>query len=90
MTRTCSRARRIVTDSGGVDTITSTITRSLAAYTAIENLTLTGAWRSMGLATLLITSSLAMTKPTCSMAGWALTQFWWFGDDTYVLAGGRT
>ena len=31
-----------VTDSSGLDTITSTITRSLAAYTAIENLTLLG------------------------------------------------
>ncbi|MBW6420234.1 M10 family metallopeptidase C-terminal domain-containing protein [Rhizobium sp. XQZ8] len=31
-----------VNDSSGVDTITSTITRSLAAYTTIENLTLLG------------------------------------------------
>lgn len=31
-----------VIDSGGVDTITSTISRTLAAYTAIERLTLTG------------------------------------------------
>ncbi len=31
-----------VSDSGGIDTITSSITRSLANYTGIENLTLTG------------------------------------------------
>ena len=31
-----------MSDTGGTDTITSTITRSLASYAAIENLTLLG------------------------------------------------
>jgi len=56
--------RDIVSDSAGIDTITSTISRSLASYAAVERLKLLGtAERSTGRATRSPTSSPA-TRPT--------------------------
>ncbi|URK86045.1 calcium-binding protein (plasmid) [Rhizobium sp. RCAM05350] len=70
----------IVSDGGGIDTITSTISRSLASYSTIENLTLLGSGNinatGNGLANVLTGNA-----GTNTLDGGA-------GNDTYVLGSG--
>ncbi len=54
----------IINDSAGTDRILSTISRSLASYAAIENLTLTGTGVATGAATALPTPLSATAPPS--------------------------
>ena len=78
-----------VTDSGGLDTITSTITRSLAAYMAIENLTLLGTIAINGTGNALgnILTGNAGNNILDGGLG-ADTLIGGLGNDTYVLSNG--
>ncbi len=75
-----------VADSGGVDTISSAISRSLASYAGIENLTLTGAVAANatgnGAANLLIGNAAANVLDGATGAD---TMRGLAGNDTYVV-----
>jgi len=79
----------VVTDTSGIDTITSTITRSLAGFATIENLTLLGAAAINGTGNALanvITGNGAANVLNGGLA--ADTLIGGLGDDTYVLENG--
>ena len=77
-----------ITDSEGIDTITSTITRSLAAYTAIENLTLLGTSAINGTGNALGNILTGNDQANVLDGGLgADTLLGGLGNDTYVLAG---
>ncbi|WP_428424120.1 beta strand repeat-containing protein [Pararhizobium sp.] len=70
----------IVSDGGGVDTITSTISRSLASYAIIENLTLSGS-DNINATGNALANVLTGNAGTNTLNGGA-------GNDTYVLGSG--
>ena len=76
-----------VSDSGGIDTITSTINRSLAGYAAVDNLTLVNVATALtgtgnGLNNVITGNNFANTL---SGAAGTDTLIGGAGNDTYVL-----
>jgi len=78
-----------VTDTGGTDTITSTITRSLAGFAAIKNLTLLGSAAANATGNGLANTLTGNAAANILIGGLGLDILkGGLGDDTYVLENG--